>query len=135
MTSKTKTDEEPILGLTGNSYADSDDLTALNLTPNTQRKQAEADDRKKSSDFQSWVNSAKLAYGNAYLSIPSVFAKTGWLGGIVLFIIVGLLNIYTMMQNLIVAERDPRLHSYSEIGSAIFGKYGKLAVDIPIWIM
>ena len=81
------------------------------------------------------MNSAKLCYGNAYLSIPNVFSKTGWLGGLLLFTIVGLLNIYTMMQNLLVAERHPRLHSYSEIGGKVFGKYGKWAVDIPIWIM
>lgn len=80
------------------------------------------------------MNSAKLAYGNAYLSIPNVFSKTGWLGGIVLFTIVGILNIYTMMQNLLVAERHPRLHSYSEIGLQVFGRVGKWAVDIPIWI-
>lgn len=90
---------------------------------------------RQSSDFQSWMNSAKLCYGNAYLSIPNVFSKTGWLGGILLFSIVGLLNIYTMMQNLLVAERHPKLHSYSQMGGAIFGKWGKLAVDIPIWIM
>jgi hypothetical protein len=43
------------------------------------------------------MNSAKLAYGNAYLSIPNVFSYTGWLGGIILFCVVGSLNIYTMM--------------------------------------
>lgn len=46
------------------------------------------------------MNSAKLCYGNAYLSIPNVFSKTGWLGGLILFPTVGVLNIYTMMQNL-----------------------------------
>ena len=81
------------------------------------------------------MNSAKLCYGNAYLSIPNVFSKTGWLGGILLFAIVGVLNVYTMLQNLHVAERYPRLHSYSEIGGKVFGKWGKWAVDIPIWIM
>ena len=53
--------------------------------------------KKQSSDFQSFMNSAKLCYGNAYLSIPNVFSKTGWLGGICLFVITGLLNIYTMI--------------------------------------
>ena len=95
----------------------------------------EANDRRRSSDFQSFMNSCKLAYGNAYLSIPNVFSKTGWLGGLILFSIVGILNIYTMMQNLVVAERHPRLHSYSEIGGKVFGKWGKIAVDVPIWIM
>ena len=79
--------------------------------------------------------SVKLCYGNAYLSIPNVFSKTGWLGGILLFCSVGLLNIYTMMLNLHVASRHPRLHSYSEIGGKVFGKWGKLGVDIAIWIM
>ena len=60
----------------------------------------EVEARKQSSDFQSFMNSAKLCYGNAYLSIPNVFSKTGWLGGLILFPAVGLLNIYTMMQNL-----------------------------------
>ena len=81
------------------------------------------------------MNTAKLNFGNAYLSIPNVFTKTGWLGGLVLFSMVGLLNIYTMMQNLLVAERHPTLHSYSQIGGKIFGKWGKIGVDIPIWIM
>ena len=101
------------------------------MTPMTKR----AETRKQSSDLQSFMNSAKLCYGNAYLSIPNVFSKTGWLGGLVLFLSIGLLNIYTMMQNLIVAEKYPRLHSYSEIGMQVFGKWGKLAVDVPIWIM
>ena len=34
-----------------------------------------------------------------------------------------------------MAERYPRLHSYSQIGAKVFGKWGKLSVDIPIWIM
>ena len=95
----------------------------------------EAENRKQSSDFQSWLNSAKMSYGNAYLSLPNVFTKTGWLGGIILFSVTGLLNIYTMMQNLYVADRHPTLHSYSEIGGKVFGKWGKIAVDVPIWIM
>ena len=60
-----------------------------------QREQVEA--RKQSAPWQSWINSAKLCFGNAYLSIPNVFSKTGWLGGIVLFSIIGALNIYTMI--------------------------------------
>mmetsp|Transcript_560 Transcript_560/g.751 ORF Transcript_560/g.751 Transcript_560/m.751 type:complete len:310 (+) Transcript_560:71-1000(+) len=108
---------------------------ALDLSPISKRMEIEAQDRRKSSDLQSWFNSAKLAFGNAFLSIPNVFSKTGWLGGVILFIIVGLLNIHTMMQNLLVAERHPRLHSYSEIGGKVFGKWGKIAVDVPIWIM
>ena len=75
-----------------------------------------------------------MCFGNAYLSIPNVFSKTGWLGGICLFLVIGLINIYTMIIQIKIAEKHPKLHSYSEIGGKIFGKRGKLAVDIPIWI-
>jgi amino acid permease len=107
----------------------------LDRTPNTMKRIAEIEDKRKSSDFQSFMNSAKLNFGNAYLSIPNVFSKTGWLGGLTLFSTVGMLNIYTMLQNIYVADRHPSLHSYSEIGGKVFGKWGKIAVDIPIWIM
>ena len=79
--------------------------------------------------------SAKLCFGSAYLTIPNVFSKTGWLGGIFLYFTVALLNIYTMLQELDVASRYPRLHSYSEIGGKVFGKWGKTGIDISIWIM
>ena len=91
--------------------------------------------RKQSSNLQSWFNSAKLCFGNAYLSIPNVFSKTGWLGGIILFVVIGMINVYTMIIQLKVAERYPKLHSFSEIGNKVFGRKGKLFVDIPIWIM
>ena len=81
------------------------------------------------------MNSAKLAYGNAYLSIPNVFSYTGWLGGLILFSFVGALNIYTMLQNLWVADQHPGVHSYSEIGLKVFGRKGKFCVDTSIWIM
>jgi len=74
-------------------------------------------------------------FGNAYLSIPNVFSLTGYVGGYVLFSVVGSLNIYTMIQNLDLAERYPLTHSYSEIGEKIAGKCGKVIVDISIWLM
>ena len=40
-----------------------------------------------------------------------------------------------MIQNLDLAERYPYTHSYSEIGQKIAGKWGKIVVDISIWIM
>lgn len=60
--------------------------------------------KKLSTPFQSWMTTAKLCFGNAYLSVPNVFTFTGWLGGSVLFGTIGLINIYTMHQNLHVAE-------------------------------
>mmetsp|Transcript_58248 Transcript_58248/g.79959 ORF Transcript_58248/g.79959 Transcript_58248/m.79959 type:complete len:95 (+) Transcript_58248:169-453(+) len=81
------------------------------------------------------MNVLKLNFGNAYLSIPNVFMLAGIGGGLTLFAIVGCLNIVTMQQNLDVAEKHPRLHSYSELGFKLYGKRGKFAVDLSIWIM
>ena len=64
-----------------------------------------------------------------------MFSQVGWLGGLCLFSFIGILNIYTMLQNLKVAEQHPNLHSYSEIGRKLWGKAGKLFVDIPILIL
>ena len=36
--------------------------------------------------------------GNVYLTIPSVFSKTGIVGGIMLYSLVAVLNTYTMTQ-------------------------------------
>ena len=71
--------------------------TTQDVTQNDNEDEVVEVVQKRSSDFQSFMNSAKLCYGNAYLSIPNVFSKTGWLGGIILFTFIGLLNIYTMM--------------------------------------
>lgn len=81
------------------------------------------------------MNTAKLVFGNAYLSVPNTFMYSGWLGGIILFSVIGVLNIYTMLLNLIVADRYPNIHSYSEIARKIYGMRGKIVVDISIWIM
>ena len=49
-----------------------------------------------SNSFQSYVNSVKIFLGNTYLTIPAVFSKTGWAGGIFLYVSVALMNAYTM---------------------------------------
>ena len=41
--------------------------------------------------------------GSSYLLIPGIFAKTGWLGGIILYTVVCLLNVYSMYTILQVA--------------------------------
>ena len=40
---------------------------------------------------------------SSYLLIPGIFAKTGWLGGIILYTVVCLLNVYSMYTILQVA--------------------------------
>jgi hypothetical protein len=43
------------------------------------------------------MNTAKLFFGNAYLSIPNTFMFAGVIGGIMMFSLVGALNCYTMI--------------------------------------
>jgi amino acid permease len=81
------------------------------------------------------MNTAKLFFGNAYLSIPNTFMFAGLFGGIFMFSFVGMINCYTMLQILMVAERYPKVGSYSQLSLKVFGKKGKIIVDISIWIM
>jgi amino acid permease len=71
------------------------------------------DNEKLSSNFQSFMNTVKLFFGNAYLSIPNTFMFAGLIGGLLMFSLVGALNCYTMIQILKVADRHPKIGSYS----------------------
>lgn len=46
--------------------------------------------------------------GNAWLTIPYVYMKTGWLGGLIVYLKVALLNLYTMRNNVDVAAELSR---------------------------
>lgn len=81
------------------------------------------------------MNTAKLFFGNAYLSIPNTFMFSGVIGGILMFSLVGALNCYTMLQILKVADRHPTIGTYSKLSLKVFGKKGKIVVDVCIWIM
>ena len=81
------------------------------------------------------MNTAKLFFGNAYLSIPNTFMFAGVIGGMLMFGLVGLLNCYTMILNLRVADKYPKIGTYSKLSLKVMGKKGKFIVDICIWIM
>lgn len=57
----------------------------------------QTDEGPKSTNFQAFMNTAKLFFGNAYLSIPNTFMFAGVIGGILMFSLVGALNCYTMI--------------------------------------
>ena len=76
----------------------------------------------------------KLFFGISYLTMPNTFALTGIIGGIGLFSSVILLNLITMMMLLTMADGLKHIKSYSDLGARLFGKKGKLVVDICIWI-
>jgi hypothetical protein len=42
---------------------------------------------------------------NSYLTMPAVFSQTGWVGGILLYSVVCLINTYTMMTILDVTKK------------------------------
>jgi len=50
----------------------------------------------KSSNIQSYFNSVKIFLGNVFLTMPNVFSQTGWLGGMILYSVIAVLNTYTM---------------------------------------
>ena len=119
-------------------YKRDDYKEGLNFaTPSTtqQNNSVLEEKERQSSNFQSFMNTVKLFFGNAYLSIPNTFVFAGLIGGILMFSLVGALNCYTMIQILKVAERHPSIGSYSQMSLKVFGKKGKIVVDVSIWIM
>jgi solute carrier family 36 (proton-coupled amino acid transporter) len=91
------------------------------------------------------VNSVKIFLGNVYLTIPSVFSKTGIVGGIMLYSLVAVLNTYTMTQILYVADAYSRkedkngklteVKSYTDLSERVHGKVGKVIVIILMFIV
>ncbi len=81
------------------------------------------------------MNSAKMIFGNIYLSITRVYTLTGFVGGYLLYTVVGSLNMYTMFLMIELAERYPLTHSLSEIAEEVGGKWGKIVVNVSLWRM
>ena len=83
--------------------------------------------------------------GNVYLTIPSVFSKTGIVGGIMLYTLVAVLNSYTMTQILEVAYiystkedkngKRTEVKSYTDLSERVHGKVGKVIVIIFMFIV
>eukprot|EP00347_Sterkiella_histriomuscorum_P019860 403340031 len=92
------------------------------------------DQSKKASDIQCLLVSMKLFFGLSYLSIPNSFLLGGVIGGSFVLTFVVTLNYITMRQCLAVAAQYPHAKSYSELAFAVFGKNGKVMIDICICI-
>ena len=82
--------------LKNKSNKNEETLVSVEVLPEMERKGENTEIEKKSNKFQSYINSVKIFLGNVYLTIPNVFSKTGWLGGIMLYSLVAVLNTYTM---------------------------------------
>lgn len=74
----------------------------------------------------------KLFFGLSYLSLPNTFALSGIIGGMIMLTFVVTLNLITMNQCLEVVKKHPGVKSYSELGFKVFGKRGKMLIDICI---
>lgn len=70
--------------------------------------------------------------------MPNIFSKTGWLGGIILYSLIALLNTYTMETIIEVANHYSKkknlngetksVTSYTDLAKRIHGDAGKLSV-------
>ena len=91
------------------------------------------------------MNSVKIFLGNVYLTIPSVFSKTGIVGGIALYCMVAILNSFTIIQILEVADmyskkedkngKRSEVKSYTDLSERVHGKIGKVIVIIFMFIV
>ena len=78
------------------------------------------------------MNTLKAMYGPAWLAFPYVFAKAGYIGGLVLGILVGAVNCYSMLILSSVLDQHPTCHSYSELSFQIKGRRFKILTDVFI---
>ncbi len=84
--------------------------------------------------MQLFFVTVKLFFGISYLSMPNTFAQCGLIGGILLFTIVITINGITMLQIIKVSEAFENVLSYSDLGERVFGKRGRVIVDICILV-
>lgn len=87
-----------------------------------------------SSQPKTFANIFIAGVGAGVLGLPYTFSRTGWAAGSILLLSVALLTFYCMM--LLVAcrrrltdEHPKMLSSFGDLGDAVFGAPGRLAVD------
>ena len=77
------------------------------------------------------LNCFKIFIGIGIIATPSVFAKIGIVGGNIGMIFIAFICYYTMkLQIQSVKKMSVRIRSYSELGMAVLGAFGKKVVDI-----
>ncbi len=85
--------------------------------------------------FQSVFNMSKLFLGISILATPNAFEHAGVVAGIIGIVCVTILCIYTInLQASCRNEIGNHVTSYSELGYAVYGNYGKTAVDVFLLI-
>lgn len=93
----------------------------------------------KSKPYQSYFNSTKIFLGNAYLTIPNVFKRTGWIGGIILFSVIALLNCISMSMVMKAAQKKStltnKISSFSALAAKTTGRTGKVISDLSVFLV
>ena len=88
--------------------------------------------------IQTYFNMFKCFIGIGILATPHAIQDVGIIGGAVVIICCGLLNMYTMTLQIAcknkLAQSGKFITSYSEMGFAVYGPRGKAFVDLCITI-
>ena len=80
--------------------------------------------------LQSWFNTLNALVGVGILALPLAFSYAGWFGGVVLFLICGMLTNYTGKVLARIMWKEPTLRTYADIGSYAFGPKARLLVSL-----
>ena len=87
-----------------------------------------------SSQPKTFANVFIAVVGAGVLGLPYTFSRTGWAAGSLLLLSVALLTFYCMMllvacRRRLVDDHPKKLSSFGDLGDAVFGAPGRLAVD------
>lgn len=80
--------------------------------------------------LQSWFNTVNALVGVGILALPLAFSYAGWIGGVVLFLICGLLTNYTGKVLAKIMAKEPSLRTYADIGSYAFGPSARVMISL-----
>ncbi|XP_010490633.1 PREDICTED: vacuolar amino acid transporter 1-like [Camelina sativa] len=82
---------------------------------------------------QSVLNGINVLCGVALLTMPYAVKEGGWLGLFILFSF-GVITFYTGILLKICLENSPGIHTYPDIGQAVFGITGRIIVSILLYV-
>ena len=86
-----------------------------------------------SSQPKTFANVFIAVVGTGVLGLPYTFSRTGWAAGTLLLLAVAALTFHCMMLLVAarrrIADEDPKISSFGDLGHAIYGAPGRHAVD------
>ncbi|KAJ8899791.1 hypothetical protein K2173_019491 [Erythroxylum novogranatense] len=87
----------------------------------------------KSSLVQATINGTNVLCGISLLTTPYALKESGW-SGIILLSIIAIICYYTATLLRKCLESSPGLHTYPDIGQAAFGRPGRIATSILLYL-